>query len=57
MVLETEQDLTPLPNQQSPIINQYTKTALNSMGQRASLAYTEDVRKECDVADIEDQSE
>ena len=27
------------------------------MGQRASLAYTEDVRKECDVVEIEDRSE
>jgi len=30
--LETEQDLTPIPNKESPILNEYTKASLKNMG-------------------------
>ena len=55
--LETEQDLTPIPNKESPNFNEYTKASLKNKGQRASLALTESVRKEHDVENIDDQSE
>lgn len=49
MILDTEQDLTPVLNQESPLLNDFKKV---HNWQRASLAKTESVRKESEY--IED---